>query len=121
MLIGTHDLQNIRVNSVIVDEVCFQLQYVNGSITNETHLHFVSSNKVGLNFTILRYDRLNFVECITLPVNNWTVYACDEPPCIFNPAITITNITITEVLITLSSTLLSSPSSFLSAAKNIGI
>ena len=27
-----------------------------------------------------------------LPANNWTLYACDELPCILNPAVTIADI-----------------------------
>lgn len=73
--------------------MCFQFQYVNGSKNNKTQLQFVSSNSITLNYT-LSHDKLDFTECITLPTNNWTLYACNELPCIINPAVTIFNIVI---------------------------
>ena len=64
-------------------------------MTNETHLQFVSSN-ITHNFTILQNSSLNFTDCVTLPANNWTLYVCDVPPCMLNPAVTLTNISIEE-------------------------
>ena len=78
--------------------MCLHFQFVKGSTTNTAHLQFVSvyySYSILYGVTILRYDRLNFTECITtLPANNWTLYACDELPCTLNPAVTITDIVI---------------------------
>lgn len=95
--IGTHDLQNVKIDFT-VDNLCLHFQFVKGSTTNAAHLQFVSvyySYSILYGVTILRYDRLNFTECITtLPANNWTLYACDELPCTLNPAVTITDIVI---------------------------
>ena len=80
---------------------------MNGSKANKTHLQFVSANdnQIIINYTTWQlWDKLN---CIMLPANNWTLYACDGLPCILNPAVTITDIIII-VYIAPSSTLLTS-------------
>ena len=79
---------------------------MNGSKANKTHLQFVSANDNQIiNYTTWQlWDKL---KCITLPANNWTLYACNELPCILNPAVTITDIIII-VYIAPSSTLLTS-------------
>ncbi|XP_019857419.1 PREDICTED: uncharacterized protein LOC109585735 [Amphimedon queenslandica] len=94
--ISTHDIQDAEIASMFDNQVCFQLQFINGSMTNETHFQFVSINDISLNFTKPQYNRLNFSYCVTLPANNWTLYVCDVPPCVLNPAVTITNISIEE-------------------------
>ena len=64
---------------------------MNGSKANKTHLQFVSANDNQIiNYTAWQlWDKL---KCIMLPANNWTLYACDELPCILNPAVTIADI-----------------------------
>ena len=64
---------------------------MDGSKANKTHLQFVSANDNQIiNYTTWQlWDKLN---CITLPANNWTLYACDELPCILNPVVTIADI-----------------------------
>ena len=90
-IIGTHNIQDV-ISSIDVDNFCFQFQYVNGSTASKTHLQFVSANGNNdfINFTY--NGQLDKLKCIMLPANNWTLYACDELPCILNPAVTITDI-----------------------------
>ena len=106
---GTHDLQDATINSNAFNMLCIQLHYINGSTTTHTHLQFVSSDNNSINFNIVRYGKLNTNDCnITLPANNWTLHACDESPCIVNPAAVITGIIINEVSHTPSQILASS-------------
>ena len=98
--IGTHNIQDV-ISSIDVDKFCFQFQYVNGSIANKTHLQFVpaNGNQITYNYATWQLDKLN---CIMLPANNWTLYACEELPCTLNPAVTVTDIVISALSTSLS-------------------
>ena len=110
MYIGTHNIQDV-ISSIDVDKFCFQFQYVNGSTANKTHLRFIpaNGNQITYNYTTWQLDKLN---CIMLPANNWTLYACDdELPCTLNPAVTVTDIVISALSISSDSILSSTHSS----------
>ena len=100
LITGSHDLQQLIITNTSNDILCLQFIFVNGSTTNEVHLHLQCDHRLYLfdNEDLSHNNQLNFTKCFS--GNNWTLYVCDgalphgNKTC-SNPAVILTDITIT--------------------------
>ena len=102
LITGSHDLQQLIITNTSNDILCLQFIFVNGSTTNEVHLHLQCDHRLHLfdNEDLFGNNQLNFTKCFSdIPANNWTLYACDgvlsqDNKTCSNPAVILNNIII---------------------------
>ena len=122
LITGSHDLQQLIITNTSNDILCLQFVFVNGSTTNEIHLHLQCDHRLHLfdNVNLSHNNQLTFTKCFSdiPPGNNWTLYVCDgvllnvSDTC-SNPAVILTNISITgRAHIEPSSTMISTSAFF---------